>query len=213
MFGQDDYGGFAVGRTDHGEAGRVRREARRDAREKRYGRSIPKVTCQDDGHQNDNISCRATGMSLPEVAHIRGKMKSTIVIAAILTACLAQAKEPKHYQSGTLLQMDSAECGFDENSGKSLVGELVGTDSAHKKTHAMLCQEYLLQSDKVIYRIRPKDEKHPVLLPVGERAQFRIHKDKMLLRAEDLDDKEREYLVVSMTPRQTKESAENILSK
>jgi hypothetical protein len=35
----------------------------------------------------------------------------------------------------------------------------------------------------------------------------------MLLRAEDLDDKEREYLVVSMTPRQTKESAENILSK
>ena len=116
-------------------------------------------------------------------------MKSTIVIAAILVACLAQAKEPKHYQNGTLLQMDSAECGFDENSGKSLVGELVGTDSAHKKTHAMLCQEYLLQSDKVIYRIRPKDEKHPVLLPVGERAQFRIHKDKMLLRAEDLDDK------------------------
>ena len=27
------------------------------------------VTCQDDGHQNDNIPCRATGMSLPEVAH------------------------------------------------------------------------------------------------------------------------------------------------
>ena len=27
------------------------------------------VTCQDDGHQNDNIPCRATGMSLPDVAH------------------------------------------------------------------------------------------------------------------------------------------------
>ena len=61
-------------------------------------------------------------------------MRSRIFIAAILLASLAQAKEPKHNQSGTLLQMDSAECGVDENSGKSVVGELVGTDSAHKKT-------------------------------------------------------------------------------
>src|SRR6202163_3869045 len=135
-------------------------------------------------------------------------MKITLLTAAILLTSLAQAKEPKVHHSGTLLQMDSVECGVDENSGKSLVGEMVGTDSAHKKTHALLCQEYLLQSDTVLYRIRPRDEKHPVLLPVGEKAQFRIQKDKMLLRAEDLDDKEREYGVVSMTPRQDKKSAE-----
>jgi hypothetical protein len=54
----------------------------------------------------------------------------------------------------------------------------------------------------VIYRIRPRDEKHPVLLPVGEQAQFRMEKDKMLLRVEDLDSKDREYIVVSMTPRE-----------
>ena len=59
----------------------------------------------------------------------------------------------------------------------------------------------MLQSDRVIYRVRPKDDKHPVLLPVGEKAQFRLEKDKMLLRMEDLDDKEREYIVVSMMPR------------
>ena len=128
-------------------------------------------------------------------------MKSKILITAMLFACLAQAKEPKVRQNGTLLQMDSAECGVDENSGKSVVGELVGTDSAHKKTHALLCQEYLLQSETVIYRIRPRDEKHPVLLPVGQKAQFRIQKDKMLLQVEDVDSKEREYSVVSMTPR------------
>jgi hypothetical protein len=40
-----------------------------------------------------------------------------------------------------------------------------------------------------------------VLLPVGVRAQFHLEKDKMKLRVEDLDEKEREYLVVSMTPR------------
>src|SRR2546430_15806834 len=135
-------------------------------------------------------------------------MKSKIVIVAILFASMAQAKEPKVHQNGTLLQMDSAECGVDENSAKSVVGELVGTDSAHKKTHALLCQEYLLQSETVIYRIRPRDEKHPVLLPVGQKAQFRIQKDKMLLQVEDLDSKEREYIVVSMTPRSDSSTAD-----
>ena len=134
-------------------------------------------------------------------------MKIKILIAALLFTSFAYAKEPKHHQTGTLLQMDSAECGVDENSGKSIVGDLVGTDSAHKKTHALLCQEYLLQSDTVIYRIRPRDEKHPVLLPVGEKDQFRIQKDKMLLLVEDIDEKEREYNVVSMTPRLDKSSA------
>src|SRR5882724_1481316 len=140
-------------------------------------------------------------------------MKTKTLMIAFLSVSLAQAKEPKAHQSGTLLQMDSAECGVDENSGKSVVGELVGTDSAHKKTHALLCQEYLLQSDSVIYRIRPRDEKHPVLLPVGQKAQFRIHKDKMLLQVEDIDEKEREYSVVSATPRQSGKSAENASSK
>src|SRR6476661_7750152 len=140
-------------------------------------------------------------------------MKTKTLMIALLSVSLAKAKEPKVHQSGTLLQMDSAECGVDENSGKSVVGELVGTDSAHKKTHALLCQEYLLQSDTVIYRIRPVDEKHPVLLPVGEKAQFRIQKDKMLLHVEDVDEKEREYSVVSMTPRQDKKSAENTSPK
>ena len=135
-------------------------------------------------------------------------MKISILVAAIMLAAIAQAKEPKHHQTGTLLQMDSAECGVDENSGKSVVGELVGTDSAHKKSKALLCQEYLLQSDTIIYRIRPRDDKHPILLPVGEKAQFRIQKDKMLLRVEDVDDRDREYNVVSMTPRPVSSVAE-----
>jgi hypothetical protein len=125
----------------------------------------------------------------------------SLVLASILLAATAYAKEPKAYQSGKLLQMDSVSCGVDEKNGKSFAGEMLGTDSSHKKTQELLCQEYLLQTDKMVYRIRPKDAKHPVLLPVGERAQFRLDKDKMLLRVEDLDSKEREYVVVSMTPR------------
>jgi hypothetical protein len=129
-------------------------------------------------------------------------MKFKLFLAAALLVSVAHAKEQKHYQSGQLLQMDSVECGVDEKDGKSLAGEMLGTDSGHKKTHALLCQEYLLQTERVIYRIRPRDEKHPVLLPVGNTAQFRMEKDKMILRVEDLDDKDRDYTVVSATPRQ-----------
>ena len=128
-------------------------------------------------------------------------MKPKAILTVVLLASMVYAREPKHYQTGTLLQMESVECGIDENSGKSFTGEVLGTDSGHKKTHELLCQEYILQSDTVIYRIRPKDEKHPVLLPVGQQAQFRMEKDKMILRVEDLDDKDRDYTVVSMTPR------------
>jgi hypothetical protein len=123
-------------------------------------------------------------------------------------ASSAVAKDPKPYQTGKLLQMDSVQCGMAEKDGKSFAGEMLGTDSGSKKTQEVLCQEYVLQAERVIYRIRPRDEKHPVLLPVGEQAQFRLQKDKMLLRVEDLDSKEREYIVVSMTPRSESTSAD-----
>ncbi len=125
----------------------------------------------------------------------------SLVLASLFLAVTAYAREPKPYQNGKLLQMDSVKCGVDEKDAKSFTGEVIGTDSGHKKTQELLCQEYLLQTDKMIYRIRPRDAKHPVLLPVGEQAQFRVEKDKMMLRVEDLDSKEREYLVVSMTLR------------
>jgi len=132
-----------------------------------------------------------------------------IALFALLCASFAYARDQHAPLSGTLLQMDSVECGTDQKSAKSLTGEIIGTDSAHQKMHTLLCQEYLLQTDRIIYRIRPKDDKHPALLPVGEKAQFHIEKDHMKLRVEDLDDKEREYVVVSMTPRAEVQTAES----
>jgi hypothetical protein len=132
-----------------------------------------------------------------------------IAILTLLCASLGYARDHQSPQSGTLLQMDSVQCGTDQKNDKSFAGELIGTDSAHQKMHTLLCQEYLLQSDRIIYRIRPKDDKHPALLPVGEKAQFHIEKDRMKLRVEDLGDKEREYVVVSMTPRAEAQTADN----
>jgi hypothetical protein len=106
----------------------------------------------------------------------------SLVLASIFLTAAAYAKEPKAYQSGKLVEMDSVSCGAG-------------------KTDELLCQEYVLQAEKVIYRVRPRDTKHPVLLPVGEQARFRFEKDKMIVRVEYLDTKERDYVVVSATPR------------
>jgi len=125
-------------------------------------------------------------------------MKSILAAALFLAASSAFAKEPVFHQQGTITAMDGVECGVDENSGKSFAGEVLGTDGAHKKTRQLLCQEYVLKTDRVLYRIRPRDEKHPMLLPVGERAEFRIKKEKLLLAVPELDGKEREYSVTSM---------------
>jgi hypothetical protein len=136
-------------------------------------------------------------------------MRSQLILCGIVCmASVAYGKDPRPYQSGKLLQMDSVQCGMSEKDAKSFAGEMIGTDSGSKKTHELLCPEYVLQAERVIYRIRPRDEKHPVLLPVGEQAQFRLQKDKMLLRVEDMDNKEREYIVVSMTPRAENSTAD-----
>ena len=125
-------------------------------------------------------------------------MLAILLLGATLSV---QAKDPPAYEKGILLQMDSSSCGYAEKDGKTIAGEILGTDTQHKNTKVLMCQEYVLQTERITYRIRPRDDKHPVLLPVGETAQFRIRKDKLLLRVPEADGKEREYFVLAMTPR------------
>jgi hypothetical protein len=138
-------------------------------------------------------------------------MRSNLTMCFVLgLASVAYAKDPKPYQTGKLLQMESVRCGTAEKDAKSVAGEIIGTDSGTRKTQELLCQEYILQSDKTTFHIRPRDEKHPALLPVGDQAQFRLEKDKMLLHTED--GKDREYIVVSMTPRSDSNTADATLA-
>jgi hypothetical protein len=136
---------------------------------------------------------------------MRSKLTLWVVLALSATAF---ARDPKAYLTGKLVQMDSVSCGVAEKDSQSLAIEMLGTDSGNKKTQEVLCQEYVLQTERVIIRIRPRDEKHPELLPIGEPAQFRLQKDKMLLMVEGFDSKEREYIVVSMTPRSDASTAD-----
>jgi hypothetical protein len=125
-------------------------------------------------------------------------MGSKLMLPLILIlASATYAKEP--YQTGKLLQMDSIQCGVAEKDNSS---------HKNKKSKDVLCQEYTVQAERVIYKIRPRDEKHPALLPVGDRAEFRLQKDKMMLRVEEYDNKEREFVVVSVTPRTDSNTAD-----
>ena len=136
-------------------------------------------------------------------------MRSKLLFCVVLcVASFAWAKEPKAYQNGKIVQMVSVQCGTAEKDSTSLAGEILGTDSGSKKTQQLLCKEYVLETEHVIYHIRPKNEKHRELLPLGEQARFRLQKDNMMLRMESADEKEREYVVVSMTPRTDSSTAD-----
>ncbi|MGA7340253.1 MAG: hypothetical protein WBE72_22125 [Terracidiphilus sp.] len=129
-------------------------------------------------------------------------MDSRWMLCTLLcVATAAYAKDSRPYQTAKLIQMNSVHCGTTEKDAHSALSEIVGTDDTNRKSEEVLCQEYVLQTDSVVYHIRPRDEKHPELLPVGGMAQFRIEKDKLLLRVDTLDDKDHQYTVVSMAPR------------
>jgi hypothetical protein len=136
-------------------------------------------------------------------------MRSNWMLCVVLgMAALADAKDPKPYQTGRLQQMDSVQCGAAQKGAQISAGEMTGTDSASKQAQPPICQEYILQAERVTYRIRPRDERHAVLLPVGEPTQFRLENDKMLLRVPDLDGRERAYIVISISPRSDSSTAD-----
>ena len=136
----------------------------------------------------------------------KGLLAAGLVLAI---ATVVTAKDRPSYDRGVLLSMDSSSCGMVEKGAKTITGELLGTDGQHKSTQEVLCQEYVLQGDRLVYHIRPLDMKHPMLLPVGDTIQYRIHKDKMYVLDREGDTKERKYSVVSIEVRPDVKDARN----
>jgi hypothetical protein len=155
-----------------------------------------------DGPSHDVDLARGTIRSLKP-----GALKVAVLAALVLSAAAlvptskALANDKPGYEQGQLQRMDSSSCGSKEAGSKT---------GSHKKTQDVLCQDYVLQTDRMVYRIRLKDAKHQNLLPVGEAAEFRIHKDSLYLRLPDSSDtKEREYIVLSVAPRSDNAESDN----
>jgi hypothetical protein len=123
-------------------------------------------------------------------------MKRELALAALLLASVAQAQEPKKYRTGQLLQMESLQCTVFETSG-----------AGARSNDAAMCQEYVVQGDDVLFHLRAKDVKRPVLLPIGKEVSYRIEEDRFFLRFASNDRKEHEYEVVSMEPRTKSDAA------
>jgi hypothetical protein len=137
------------------------------------------------------------------------KLGTAMAGLLLLAAPAMFAKDVPTYDKATLLSMNSSSCGTAEKGSKTVAGEILGTDGEHKNTEQVLCQEYVLQGDRIVYHIRPVDTKHPQLLPVGESVRYRIHKDKMYVLDREGDTKEREYSVISMEVRDDVKDANN----
>jgi len=138
-------------------------------------------------------------------------MRVGLMVAGLIlaTTTVTLAKDAPSYDNGVLLSMASSSCGTAETGGKSVTGEILGTDGEHKTTEQVLCKEYVLQGDRIVFHIRPTDSKHPQLLPVGDNVQYRIRNGKMYVVDREGNTKEREYSVVSMQIRQDIKDAKN----
>lgn len=124
-------------------------------------------------------------------------MKRVLIVVVMCTAVLS-AKNASRNRLGVLLRMESVPCGAVEASGFSKA--VLGAPAPAPVQDDRLCQEYVLRSEGLYYRIRSRDRKHPVLLPIGEQAQFRLHRDRMLLQVEDFDSKSYEFTVLAIVP-------------
>ena len=122
-------------------------------------------------------------------------------------AALARNKK-KPLQKVMLENMQAVPCGAKER-GLAGLGSVFGSAGITAvNSNEKLCPQYLLRTDQMEYHVRPVDLKHPVLLPVGEEAEFKFKNNRILLRAGDKDRKMREYEVVSMQPLNTGQTVE-----
>jgi hypothetical protein len=139
-------------------------------------------------------------------------MKATLLVIGALALSMldptsAAAKAKKKPPRGMIESMESLPCGVKEKglSGLGAVWGSVGVTSV--SSNQKLCPQYLFRTDELEYHIRPKDTKHPAILPIGHEAEYKIKKDEIFLKVPDGDHKTRAYHVISMEPIKTAEEA------
>src|SRR5215472_1438416 len=136
--------------------------------------------------------------------------KSILLLICLTSAVSISSPETKdqpHFnETGTLMEMQAVPCGFQERGFTGIGTVLATAGLEHVNSNDKLCQEYVLRTAYIQYRIRPVNEKYPVLLPVGEKAHFHIKGDHILLTMPEGDDKMREYRVVGMRPVATEDA-------
>ena len=118
---------------------------------------------------------------------------------ALFLAVPLHAGKKKDGNRAMIERMEAVPCGAHEH-GVSGLGSLwasVGITSVN--SDQKLCPQYLLRTDDMEYHIRPKNHKHPVLLPLGQEGEIKISKDVIEMYVPNGDHKKRLYQVVAMS--------------
>jgi hypothetical protein len=129
-----------------------------------------------------------------------GKMLFIATVALLLAFPALAHDKKKHADRAMIEKMEAVPCGAKERglTGLGSIWASVGVTSVN--SDEKLCPQYLLRSDDMEYHVRPLDRKHPVILPIGKEAEFKVSKDKFDMRIPDGDRKMRHYQVVAMKP-------------
>ena len=119
-------------------------------------------------------------------------------IAIFLAASARGAKKPT--DRAMLEKMEAVPCGAHEKglTGIGAVWASVGVTSVN--SNEKFCQQYVVRSDEMEYRIQPTDKKHPPVLPIGHEIVYQIRKDEMIVKVADSHEKARSFLVVAAQP-------------
>jgi hypothetical protein len=129
------------------------------------------------------------------------KFAVRLAIALVLFFPFAASGKKKPQPRGMLERMEAVPCGAKQRGLAGLGSIWASVGITHVNSDEKLCPQYLVRTDDADYEIRPKDLKHPVVLPVGQEVVFKLKKDEMLLKVpEGSDKKTRAYQVVAIRP-------------
>ena len=136
--------------------------------------------------------------------------KSLAIIGLVLVSAVPLSAGPKNKKvapRAMLERMESVPCGAKQRGLSGLGTIWASAGITHVNSDEKLCQQYLLRTDDMEYHVRPMDNKHPVVLPVGQEVEYKIKGDRMLVKVPDGDRKTRSYKVVAMNPTNPPETA------
>ena len=106
------------------------------------------------------------------------KLRPVLLLGLLLSAAAAYAGSPM--TSGTVVSMNSVECGTKKQN--------------KKESTALLCQQYVIHTASSEYKVQQQKPGDQQMIPANTPIQFTIDKNKMKFK---VDGKKYEFIVVS----------------
>ena len=104
-------------------------------------------------------------------------MKRTLICIFLLAAPVFLSAQTHSQQQGTIVRMRMTDCLGPQH------GFMATMSGGGKMEPGLLCPEYVLIADTVVYVISGKSSER--LIPLAEVTRFRLQKNEMLIRVDD----------------------------